>query len=441
MYDAGMRPLLVFLGLVAVVSFARADYREDQQKEKVRQIEYQVNSIKPPAWFDGQKITDASIAPQLVDQFAQKCEAAVKFYDTNLPTLDAKGAADPRLPAVKQKYAELVPYCRAVRAAADQALKNKAEGAQRASADKEKDQAARQKLKAFMDELSEEGKMFLLVYAKYYDGERFKNSDSSASNSPAEIKRAEAGVASLRAACKKYMPMETPSSARPGYIWDYPDDICKMADQGDKIIHASLLSIAMTTVIVARKFLIDDTTKWLETTKDEGLVDDIQERIFDNAKWLDAMNKKFQKHFDGIGEKVPADAWVSAMAKDADVKAKIDQLGTTKSWEQPQNKDGAVEGFVAKEWAKVIPGVKIRKIGTSYPDWAEYDEKTFVGSDEKFNYYKVNKGKNRYKRGWALLEIPGRPYCQAREWIVFRVYTGPVQIDSLGPSGHFMKCK
>lgn len=57
-----------------------------------------------------------------------------------------------------------------------------------------------------------------------------------------------------------------------------------------------------------------------------------------------------------------------------------------------------------------------------------------------YDYYRINKGKNKYKRGWALLEIPDRPYCQAREWIVKRVSNGPIQLDALGGDGTFMKC-
>lgn len=57
-------------------------------------------------------------------------------------------------------------------------------------------------------------------------------------------------------------------------------------------------------------------------------------------------------------------------------------------------------------WAKEIKGVTIRKIGTSYNAWNAFDEKTWVKRDSNHDY-RVNKGKNTYKRGWALLEIPG----------------------------------
>jgi hypothetical protein len=96
-----------------------------------------------------------------------------------------------------------------------------------------------------------------------------------------------------------------------------------------------------------------------------------------------------------------------------------------------------VRGEVAREYK----GSSILKIGSDYKIWVAYDEKTWVKSDAMYDYFRVEKGKNQYKRGWFLLKMPNRPYCQGREWIATRVNTGAPHINYVDTAGLFMKCQ
>jgi hypothetical protein len=106
----------------------------------------------------------------------------------------------------------------------------------------------------------------------------------------------------------------------------------------------------------------------------------------------------------------------------------------------PPYKDRQVEALVKKQAAAELKGAQVFKVGLDYNDWKAYDEKTRVGSDSKYDYYKLSKGKNRYKRGWLLVKLPGQPFCQSREFIAARVLNGPISIESLDGGGYFVKC-
>ncbi|MBX7055984.1 MAG: hypothetical protein K1X36_13605 [Pyrinomonadaceae bacterium] len=110
----------------------------------------------------------------------------------------------------------------------------------------------------------------------------------------------------------------------------------------------------------------------------------------------------------------------------------VDNEGKTRSWvarsfQRPTEQAMAKSKFLAK-----YPGAKVLKIGSNYKDW---------------NVFKNSLGipTNRYIRGEAVLQIPGRPYCQAQEWVVKQQYKGggygASVVEFPGGAGYFVTCQ
>jgi hypothetical protein len=90
------------------------------------------------------------------------------------------------------------------------------------------------------------------------------------------------------------------------------------------------------------------------------------------------------------------------------------------------------------QFVREYPGAQVLKIGSDYATWVQRKSLSYVASDERFRYYKVDY--NSYKRGTALLKIPGRPLCQTQDWVVGRSAKGLVAV-AVGGSGTFMRCE
>jgi hypothetical protein len=159
--------------------------------------------------------------------------------------------------------------------------------------------------------------------------------------------------------------------------------------------------------------------------------------MYDRAKWEVENTVKYKPRFEKFGVAMPTDFFNEVEKRADELKKLIDQGAPNRSWEPPPYRDPAVEGFVRSNFVKEYAGVSVLKIGLDYKTWVERKGLSYVGSDSNFRYYQVEY--NYYKRGWVLLKLPNRPYCQASEWIVGRGAKGMV-IASLGGSGIFMKC-
>lgn len=418
---------------------AHADYWTDQQNEKLRQIEYAFDHFTKPTWWDGKQITPGTI-DYVVKGGASSCNDPLEKFKSTFPSVDAKIRQTERAQKLQRRYDELVPYCRDLAAAAAGYAKAAADGAAAAAKAEQVDREWARKRSAFVGDIPQVGRNFLASYAAIYDPALNGGSGTGASDSPAARRDAKEGYEAVRVACKKHGPLPDPvKPSNKGYIFEYPVAICAMAEMGDKLIQKSRLVMIMNGV----GLYIDDmlvTAQKIVDGAQKDFDEITQQRLYETAKWVEVANQNWAKRLAEIGEAMPANAWDRIFAKSDELKAIIDKHGTTNTFEAPPFKDGAAEAVAKAAWAKEIKGVKIRKIGTSYNAWNVFDEKTWVKRDSNYDYYRINKGKNKYKRGWALLEIPGRPYCQAREWIVKRVSNGPIQLDALGGDGTFMKC-
>lgn len=177
------------------------------------------------------------------------------------------------------------------------------------------------------------------------------------------------------------------------------------------------------------------------TNRDNRTPDEVQAVIYNRAAWKAKQVADIQPHFAALRTEVPLDLYDDAFAKADELKAIIEKGAPTRSWTPPPYKDAAVESFVRNKFATApeFKGAKVVKIGLDYTTWKKRESHSYVGSDSKYAYYKVTY--NSYKRGVALVKMPGQPFCQAREWIVGRGGGGGIVLVSLGGAGTYMKCQ
>jgi hypothetical protein len=163
-----------------------------------------------------------------------------------------------------------------------------------------------------------------------------------------------------------------------------------------------------------------------------------QELIWERDKWRAAKIAWLKPKYAEYGAQVPFDATAAAEKRADELRDIVLRDGPKRSYQMPPNRDAAVEAFMKVQFLKEYPGAQVLKIGLDYKTWVQRKSLSYVGSDEIFRYYKVDY--NSYKRGTALLKIPGRPLCQAQEWVVGRSAKGLGAV-AVGGSGTFMRCE
>jgi len=163
-----------------------------------------------------------------------------------------------------------------------------------------------------------------------------------------------------------------------------------------------------------------------------------QELIWGRDKWRAAKMAWLKPKYAGYGTQVPLDATTAVEKRADELRDIVLRDAPKRTYQVPPNHDAAVEAFMKAQFAKEYSGAQVLKIGLDYNTWVPRKSLTYVGSDEIFRYYKVEY--NSYKRGTALLKIPGRPLCQAQDWVVGRSAKGLVAV-AVGGSGTFMSCQ
>lgn len=431
---------VLILATLTSSTVAYADYETEQENAKLDRLEEGFTRFRKVPWFDGKAITPGTHPNQVRDEPSRCMSPLVDMASVSKTMKDATKRG-PRYQALIPKHNDHLAYCNALKAAAESYLQAAAAAKTQAAADHQAQKALDAQRGAFLRDIPDIGQAFLLNYASAYDPKYNGGSGSGASFQPEALRAAKAGAEAVRAACKRHGPIaDRPNNIRPGFILDYPTVICAMGEQGEKLIQKARRDAIVRTMQHQAEDEVKEAKRFIDG-EEKDLSEVAQLRIFDRARWEAIVNEPYAPQWKEIGDVQPADAWEPAFVHDAAVKAKIDEVAPTRKFDAPGYKDGGAEGVAKAAWAKAFKGVKIRKIGTSYKDWRAFDEKTFAYSDDKYDYYRVNKGKNRYKRGWALLQIPGRPHCQAREWIVVREYNGPIKLETLGTGGTFMACE
>ncbi len=157
------------------------------------------------------------------------------------------------------------------------------------------------------------------------------------------------------------------------------------------------------------------------------ITDDMQKLLFTPDVWKAEM----AKFLNCPVSKFPAD-WMSPVSENVSkLKAIADADGKSKTWKESPFQRPVEQNLVKSKYTAKFPGLTIYKIGSNYKDW---------------NVFKNSLGipTNRYVRGELLVKIPGRPYCQAQEWVVKQAYKGGSYgasvAENIGGAGYFVQC-
>lgn len=125
--------------------------------------------------------------------------------------------------------------------------------------------------------------------------------------------------------------------------------------------------------------------------------------------------------------------WLDRVRTNYDeLKSAVENEGKTRAWKDRSFQRPTEQAMAKTKFLAKYPGAKILKIGSNYKDW---------------NVFKNSLGipTNRYVRGEAVLQIPGRPYCQAQEWVVKQAYKGggfgSSVVEFPGGAGYFVMCQ
>lgn len=222
---------------------------------------------------------------------------------------------------------------------------------------------------------------------------------------------------------------------RPGSV-DYRFAVwCDIAANRAAVEKKARVGIAKTLINLG---YTDENLNFGFNEPDNPVRMETQQLIWDRAKWRAEKIAWLRPKYAEYGVEVPSDATSAAEQRADKLRDIVMRDAPGRSYKQPPHHDAAVESFMRRQFAKEYPGAQVLKIGLDYKTWVQRKSLSYVGSDEIFRYYKVNY--NSYKRGTALLKIPGRPFCQTQDWVVGR-NGGSLVAVAVGGSGTFMRCE
>ena len=193
-----------------------------------------------------------------------------------------------------------------------------------------------------------------------------------------------------------------------------------------------------------------ETDSWLidlnRLTGENGyeVPDKVQMLIFDRAGWEKQNIEYIRKKYAAAGETMPADSFAALYKRADELKAKIEADAATRSWDQPNYKDAAMELLAQREVSADFPGAKVFKTGMDDTSWKTRDNMTYVGSDRYYRFYRINKDAYRYKLGRVLVKMPNQSICQVREFQVIQRKAGAGfgAVKAVGSdTGLFVSCQ
>lgn len=155
--------------------------------------------------------------------------------------------------------------------------------------------------------------------------------------------------------------------------------------------------------------------------------DDMQKLIFTPDVW----KAELAKYLNCPVTKFPANWMDNVRDNVAALKTIADTNGKSLAWKKRPFQRPVEQAIVKSKYTAKYPGLTIYEIGSNYKDW---------------NVFKNSLGipTNRYVRGELLIKIPGRPYCQAQEWVVKQAYKGggfgASVAENIGGAGYFVQC-
>lgn len=244
------------------------------------------------------------------------------------------------------------------------------------------------------------------------------------------IKEAMVKLAELDRLCKSKYPGIENEQGETNWTWRV-GDWCDIAANRENWAQVAAGSIAQK---IANFNSVESDLR--DAFKDEeGFVsEDVQQLIYERENWKRREAAAIAPKFRELGIKMPADFFADLELQAEELKKIIDETAPNRNFDQPQFQDAASQAIARREFTRRYPGIQFLKIGASYAAWKV--TKTALGIPTA-----------RYRTGWALVKMPNRPYCQARQWSVAQTYSGggryaaSQQNLSSGQSGGiFVKC-
>lgn len=295
---------------------------------------------------------------------------------------------------------------------------------------------------AFANEVGTLQRNALRIFAHYYKPDEFSYAGGTPTT-PAGWQELMAQISSVDSLCKgKYRGM---ANRTPSPVWGGPikgdldarfGEWCEIADRRLEFEPRVRADAASNMAIMPGA---DELKKALEYP-DNRATDDSQLLMYEPENWKAQHTAKLKAHFASYGTMMPANFFDKMIEKSAELKAKIDQGALARSFDMSAvaARDAAVETFIKGKFVAEYPGSQVLKTSHSYPKWVKRESLSLVGSGTGYKLYKVEY--NTYKRGWVLMKMPNRPFCQAREWIVGQGAKGLVAV-STSSQGTFMNCQ
>ncbi|MBL9017447.1 MAG: hypothetical protein JNL83_24880 [Myxococcales bacterium] len=428
-------PLIATVVLAVSSGEVAADERHDEQ---MRQIEWELDHQPMPKEWDGTRFADDS-NPDRVTWAMKACPQSLFKYGLYWKNLPADVKASPRARAIQARVDKLQPVCEAMARAGAAFTEQVQARAKAAAAAKEVEQAQQKRRSAFRTEIQE---YWTTVRELIRHWDPALLDDQASTRDDAEVyKRQKADLAAIHAVCQRYPGLvDSAHDYHKSNPAAHPTAVCGMAAAGGDVMRKKvLLGMSLDAANLTSRQIVRDAAPVIAGTEKQ-VPDWMQQLVFDRAAWFTTMTKGFVERFKQIGEPIPDDLFKDADEVALKLKARFEDNARADRFEMPPYRDAQVEALVKARVPKELKGAQVLKIGTSYKTWQAFDEKTWVKSDAKYDYYRVNKGKNRYKRGWILVKLANQPHCQSREFIVHRVLQGKPDVDSLDGGGYYVRC-
>ncbi len=249
---------------------------------------------------------------------------------------------------------------------------------------------------------------------------------------------------SLDIVCRKYSNMTNPAmdSIYQSDVKYFPADWCKIASQRTEILQKTKRAVGDTFAKADIKSLMIGIERALND--EEGYVSsEIQTLLYDRAAWEQSILPAMRKYYLDANAVVPPEILKPLEEKTAELRAKIEREAPTRGWTQPSYADAALEAVIRRQSLTDFPGIKILKIGMDFTTWVARDDKSYVGSDSKFKYYRITPGAYRFKRGLALVKLPNQPFCQVKNFQLTQYKAGAgygAAKPTISGGGTFVKC-
>ena len=287
--------------------------------------------------------------------------------------------------------------------------------------------ARKEQRRAFRDE-SRDYTTAVIFFYQFYNPKIVTGQTGGASAE--RIKEATADLAKLDQLCKSKYPGIENETGETDWGWRF-GDWCDMAAKRQDL--AQVAGGAAAKTIANFNSVERDLS---DAFKDEeGFVsEDVQQLIYDRENWKRREAAAIAPKFKELGITIPADFFANVENQAEELKKIIDETAPKRNFDQPQFQDAASQAIAKSEFTRRYPGIQFLKIGASYAAW-------------KITKNSIGIPTARYRTGWALVKMPNRPYCQARQWSVEQIYSGggrfaaSQQNLSSGQSGGiFVKC-